>query len=262
MILYVCSVTNLLKKKKMTISYIKTLKINLFYSLFFLLLFTACSKGNEENIRPIIDLPCEEQGTYFLSATIGDSVLCYASDSAFDNGQYSFSGSLGDLSNYYEKDTSSISVQVYQNDINKDVTISVQYVIPIYSKYELKIYGGYLASFYDRNALEESITNKTYYSQNLSDDYWSATPNFKVRIIEIEGSYNNWKASYFGSQDSSYIHLFNPVHLYDTEVYGGFTRSHYKVSYEVQSNLYDVSGNYLYPFTSKGNFQFSFFILN
>ncbi|AFM03871.1 hypothetical protein Fleli_1444 [Bernardetia litoralis DSM 6794] len=242
----------------MTISYIKSLKNNLLYSLFFLLLFTACSKENEENIRPITDLPCEEQGTYFLSATMGDSVLCYASDSSF-NGKYGFSGYLGYLPNY-ENDTSGMYVQIseYDNDGNSKRTI--QYHIPIIAHYELKDYSGIMMPFYETSSLVESITNKTYSTKNLIVDDWLNVADFNVRIVT--NNYNDFKASYFGIQDSSTIRLFDPVYLYSREEYNSVKKNVYRISYETQTNLYDLRGNYLYPFKAKGTFRFAFFILN
>ncbi|AFM03872.1 hypothetical protein Fleli_1445 [Bernardetia litoralis DSM 6794] len=233
------------------------MKKTIYFILFLLLLFTACSKENEENIRPIIDLPCEEQGTYFLSATIGDSVLCYASDSAFD-GEERFFGVLSDLSEYYGNDTSNISVGI--RPINDELKPTIGYIIPVYSKYRLRLFNDKMIPFYDKDSLEIHLNNKVYHSKNIPNQYWLASADFKVGIIR--DTYDQWEGSYFGYQDSSYIYLFDLTHLYDKKLNENVKRSYYRVSYEVQSNLYDVSGNYLYPFTSKGSFLFSFFILN
>ncbi|AFM03873.1 hypothetical protein Fleli_1447 [Bernardetia litoralis DSM 6794] len=237
------------------------MKKTIYFILFLLLLFTACSKENEENIRPITDLPCGEQGTYFLSATIGDSVLCYASDSASaSNNDYFFVGNIKDLSDYYGKDTSLLSIPIVYNYSNDETFFSVQYTTPIYTKYDLKQYRDVFVPVYDRATLEEDLNDRVYRSQNLANPIWGNTPDFHVLIVTND--YNNWKGSYFGFQDSSYIRLFDPIHLFNTEEYNGYKRSAYKVSYEVQSNLYDVSGSYLYPFKSRGTFRFYFFISN
>ncbi|AFM03874.1 hypothetical protein Fleli_1448 [Bernardetia litoralis DSM 6794] len=235
------------------------MKKTIYFILFLLLLFTACSKENEENIRPIIDLPCEEQGTYFLSATIGDSVLCYASDSTQDD-IYSFVGIIRDLSDYYGKDTSILSIPIQHYDNNNERILTIHYTIPIYSKYEMKPFISIITPFYDRIDLVKSLDNKTYTTQNIDNTVPGATADFYITLAT--NNYNDWRESYLGRQDSSYIRLFDPVYLFDTQRNGGVMESHYRVSYETQTNLYDVRGNYLYPFKAKGTFLFYFLILN
>lgn len=209
------------------------MKNNILYSLFFLLTLVACSK-EEENVNPIpiTDLPCEEQGTYFLSATIGDSAFCYASDSSFDE-KYIFVGSIKDLSGYYGKDTSILIVPINHYN-NNELILSITYHIPIYSRYEMKPFISIVAPFYDRRELEKNLDNKTYPSQNINNPIWGNTPDFYVGVTK--NNYNDTKGSYFGHQDSSYIHLFNPVYLFDTPRNGNVIESIYRVSYEAQTN--------------------------
>jgi hypothetical protein len=236
------------------------MKNNLIYFIFYLLfLFTACSKEETENIKPITDLPCEQQGTYFLSATIGDSVLCYASDSAFDD-RYSFLGSLRPLLDNYGKDTSGILVQIqkYENDTDKKGIF--QFTIPIRSHYELRPYITGFAAFYDRLSLEESLNNKIYTSKSYRTNSFERDFNFSVR--HSPNRFSDIESSYYGNQDSSYIHLIYSKHLYDRKINDSIYSATYNITYQFQSNLYDGASNYLYSIRAEGTFRTSFFLLN
>ncbi|AFM03875.1 hypothetical protein Fleli_1449 [Bernardetia litoralis DSM 6794] len=237
------------------------MKNHILYSFFLLLTLVACSK-EEENIKPVIpitDLPCEEQGTYFLSATIGDSVLCYASDSVAGK-KYSFTSVLIDMEEY-SKDTSRISVQIHYLDEFDNSINSIHYEIPIVSPYEIKNYTGEERAFYDRNPLIESITDKYYYSKNISNaQNWRKVSDFGIHTFWDD--YENREASYFGFQDSSYIHLYNPQFVYDVFKDENHTRSLYRLHYDIYSKLYNSRGEYLHSIKGSGNFTCVFYFSN